>query len=649
MSDKSFNFNKELLHRFVNTAQPYFFPLNVPKSGWKLLVTLLLSILFVIAISHFSLIGIAALIGIFYPTFLIEVAPNFKSFVDNLSSGYLPLISIVFIAVFILFVSINKEHLKPRRFPWLLLLLILFLLFCVTGLNVGLSYIFRFLDTSLNLRNENAFWDFLWVYGWIVLIALPIVASYRFTRLKLARYWREWLTNNFLERYFKNRAFYLLDSNTEDSDIDNPDQRISEDIRNFTSVTLDFLIDSLYAILTVFAFSAILWSISKTLTIGLILYVFLGTLIAIYTGKKMIKIHYNQLKLEADFRYSMVHVRDNSESIAFYKGEEKEVTNVVNKLFRALKNFDLWIIWQSIVDLFQFSYQNLMRFPVYILVAPLYFLEEIDFGTITQAFVAFYQVFGALSIVVSQIERISQFSASVFRLGNFDLMLNSISKNENSYNQIKYHESDKLKIVNLNLVTPNGEKQLVKDLTLDLDSDTNLMIVGESGVGKSSLLRSIAGLWTRGNGDIYKPKITDTMFLPQKPYMLLGTLRDQVCYPGSSSQFSDEDIRNAINLVSMNSIIQEHGLDDTKDWSRVLSVGEQQRLAFARIILNKPSLVILDEGTSALDTENENKVYEILNKNSITYISVGHREGLKRFHKVLLTLLPNSRYSIENI
>ena len=134
--------------------------------------------------------------------------------------------------------------------------------------NPGLSYIFRFLDTSLNLRNDKAFWEFLWVYGWIVLIALPIVASYRFTRLKLARYWREWLTNNFLERYFHNRAFYLLDSNTEDSDIDNPDQRISEDIRNFTTVTLDFLIDTLYAILTVFAFSAILWSISKTLTIG---------------------------------------------------------------------------------------------------------------------------------------------------------------------------------------------------------------------------------------------------------------------------------------------------------------------------------------------------------------------------------------------
>ena len=160
-------------------------------------------------------IGIAFLIGAvntlyLYPTFLLEVAPNFKVFVDNLSSGYLPVLSLALILLFLFFLIINKEHLKPRKFPWILLIVILFLLFCVTGLNVGLSYIFRFLDTSLNLRNDKAFWEFLWVYGWIVLIALPIVASYRFTRLKLARYWREWLTNNFLERYF---VFYKLHQN----------------------------------------------------------------------------------------------------------------------------------------------------------------------------------------------------------------------------------------------------------------------------------------------------------------------------------------------------------------------------------------------------------------------------------------------------
>jgi len=156
-------------------------------------------------------------------------------------------------------------------------------------------------------------------------------------------------------------------------------------------------------------------------------------------------------------------------------------------------------------------------------------------------------------------------------------------------------------------------------------------------------------LWTRGEGEVFKPKTTKTMFLPQKPYMLLGTLRDQVCYPSNSQAFSDNEINDAMKKVSINSLIVDHGFDDIKDWSRVLSVGEQQRLAFVRIILNKPKLIILDEGTSALDANNENNIYEILNSMNINYISVGHREGLKRFHNVLLTLLPNSRYTIESI
>jgi putative ATP-binding cassette transporter len=254
---------------------------------------------------------------------MTDVAPNFKLYVENLKSTNLSIISLSVICISILLFKYNYYYIKDKMKPWLLIIGILILLFCVTGLNVSLSYIFRFLDTSLNVRNENAFWDFLWVYGLIVLIALPIISLYRFTRLKFGRYWREWLTNNFIERYFKNRAYYLLDSNAQNSDIDNPDQRISEDIKNFTMVTLNFLIDILQAILTVTAFSAILWSISKTLTIGLLVYVGLGTWVAIYTGKKMIKIYYDQLRLEADFRYGLIHVRDNSESIAFYSGEKK--------------------------------------------------------------------------------------------------------------------------------------------------------------------------------------------------------------------------------------------------------------------------------------------------------------------------------------
>ena len=531
--------------------------------------------------------------------------------------------------------------------PWLLIIGILILLFCVTGLNVSLSYIFRFLDTSLNVRNENAFWDFLWVYGLIVLIALPIISLYRFTRLKFGRYWREWLTNNFIERYFKNRAYYLLDSNAQNSDIDNPDQRISEDIKNFTMVTLNFLIDILQAILTVTAFSAILWSISKTLTIGLLVYVGLGTWVAIYTGKKMIKIYYDQLRLEADFRYGLIHVRDNSESIAFYSGEKKEIKNILRRLYSALKNYDLWIIWQSIVDLFQFSYSNLMRFPVYLLVAPLYFSGQIDFGTITQAWIAFFQVFGALSIVTNQIESISAFSASIFRLGNFDKTLTSITNSSSNKPCIRYVESSTLEFEKVTVKTPDGLRVLVQDLSFSLKKGDRMMIVGESGIGKSSLLRSVAGLWDFGSGLIKKPSLSKTMFLPQQPYMLLGTLKEQISYPNSKDEFDLEDIDKVLRRVGLEQLVKDHNVNEVKDWTRVLSVGEQQRLAFARVLLNEPEFVILDEGTSALDMENEKNLYKILDELDISYISVGHRKEIKQFHNSILTILPRGTYKLD--
>ena len=647
MANDNFRFNRELLDRFVSIAQPYFFPLNVASSSLKLILLLISAVLFVMSVCYFGIIAIGGIIDFFFPAFMTELAPNFKLYVEDLQSNKLSILSFATIVGTVFIFRFNYIHIKDKLKPWLLIIGILTLLFCVTGLNVSLSYIFRFLDTSLNVRNEAAFWDFLWVYGLIVLVALPVISLYRFTRLKFGRYWREWLTNNFIERYFANRAFYLLDSNAQNSDIDNPDQRISEDIKNFTMVTLSFLIDILQAILTVTAFSAILWSISKTLTIGLLVYVGLGTWVAIYTGKKMIKIYYDQLRLEADFRYGMVHVRDNSESIAFYSGEKKEIKSVLKRLFRALKNYDLWIIWQSIVDLFQFSYSNLMRFPVYLLVAPLYFSGEIDFGTITQAWIAFFQVFGALSIVTNQIESISAFSASVFRLGNFDKTLNKISNDTKNEEVIKYDQSNRLEFDKVTVKTPDNNRELIRDLTLSLSEKDRLIIVGESGVGKSSLLRSVAGLWNFGSGLIKKPNITNTMFLPQQPYMLLGTLREQVCYPNSQDDFDYDEINKALDKVGLSQLTKDHNVNEIKDWTRVLSVGEQQRLAFARILINKPDFVILDEGTSALDSDNEQKLYNILNELGVAYISVGHREEIKQFHNLVLTMLPNGKYSLD--
>lgn len=562
---------------------------------------------------------------------------------------------------------VSRSRLKGRWWQWGMLSVILFLAFLVSGLNVIISYSFRFIDNAFvsfaeakvppgnadaavaqasevaRTAARSEFWQFLGVYGIILLVAIPILISYVYLQNKLALSWREWLTQSFFAEYFKDRSYYELDSNSANTVIDNPDQRMTEDVEAFTTTVLSFLLDILTSLLDLLAFTGILYGISKELTLGLAGYATLGTVLAVIIGTRLIKINFNQLRLEANLRYGMVHMRDNAESIAFYRGEDLERKQVDSRLARAIKNFNLKIIWLAFLGVFQRAYQYFARLVPYAIVAPIFFADNIDYGAIGQATFAFSMVLSALSLITYRIQEISRFAASVSRIGE---LYEHFRRNKEGArgaaeggSTIKTHLSTRFKVNDLTLRTPNGEQTLFEGMALTLEPQEQLLIVGPSGCGKSSMMRALAGLWKNGSGSIERPDNGEILFLPQKPYMLLGTLREQLAYPNMRSNVGDREITEALALVNLEALPERvGGLDSEKDWPTVLSLGEQQRLAFARILLNQPKYVMLDEATSALDVANERRLYELLRSLDILYISVGHRPNLKDYHRKVLEI-----------
>ncbi|WP_448560799.1 ABC transporter ATP-binding protein/permease [Trichothermofontia sp.] len=634
-----FRFDRQLWHRFIEIAQPYFYPTH-RGSTWIFAGLLLVLLVIVVSLTFSLAVGLTLLGKLLFPTFFTDLARGLVTQVDALLNSPIPYVALGALLLSGLVFASQRRKLRQRWLQWGLLGLLLFLSFAVNGMNVILSFVFRFIDNVLVEKNAAAFWQFLWVYAGVLVIAIPVIVLYRYVRLKLGLFWREWLTRDFLDRYFDNRAYYELDSNAANTEVDNPDQRITEDIKSFTGTTLSFLLDILDSILTLISFTAILWSISRPLTGGLVVYALAGTAIAVIAGTRLIRINYDQLRLEADFRYGMVHVRDNAESIAFYRGESLETQQVIRRLIAALRNFDLLIVWQAIIDLFQYAYNYFARLVPYLIVAPLYFAGNADFGTIGQSYFAFSQVLSALSLITNQIQSIASFAASINRLGMLDEELDQPGPAPDSpMHHIETRIAPRIAIAHLTLRTPNSEQTLITNLSLEVADFNRLLVVGASGCGKSSFLRAIAGLWTNGEGVITRPDYQEMLFLPQRPYMLLGNLREQLIYPNLRSHVSDDEIQEALQLVNLEGLPERlGGMDVVKDWPSVLSLGEQQRLAFARILLSQPKYVMLDEATSALDVKNERHLYELLRSLELVYISVGHRPSLLDYHQVVLEL-----------
>lgn len=565
-----------------------------------------------------------------------------------------------------------------------LLLALALLLLGTTALSVTISYAIRDLMTALSEKDIDAFKNSLWTCLGVFIIATPVSTLFDYTRRLLSTFWREWLTKAFLAEYFSNRAYFNIGH---ESDIDNPDQRISQDVASFTSTSLDFLTEILASLIQLVVFIGVLWSISQLLVYLLVGYAALGTIVVVIFGKKLINLNFLQLKREADLRYGLIHVRNNVESIAFFGGEEREKTNIQNRLHQAIQNFRNLITWQKNLAYFTFGYQYLIQVLPIAIMAPLYFADEIKFGVVTQASGVFATVLAALTLIVTKIESLSQFAAGITRLTTFTAALGRSSSpikpisikhpnwgpqaesssqtnnheqptsteqmpstpaNTSSNMQIELVESPTLAFRNVTIYTPNRERILLRDASMELAQGSGMIILGPSGSGKSSILRVFCGLWTTGKGTVCRPPLSEVFFLPQRPYMILGTLRDQLLYPVHRQNVSDQDLANVLKTVNLGDLMDRvGGLDTARPWAEMLSLGEQQRLTFARLVLAKPRYAILDESTSALDENNEYSLYRLLREAGTTYVSVGHRQSLLQFHSSTLELNGNGQWTFQ--
>ena len=553
------------------------------------------------------------------------------------------------------FWSLAKQYWlgEEKKGALALLALLFILLVAYTQLSVLLNQQQGNIISTLSQKEADQFQSTIQTFFIILVIYVPLFAGFRYLQNILGNYWRKWLTHRFLDRYFSQRSFYELGNFN--NDIDNPDQRISEDIKSFTIDSLSFLLALVSSIFQVVAFSVALWLISKTLVYVLILYSLIGNLIVVGVyGRKLVKINFEQIRKEANFRFGLVRIRENSESIAFYQGETQENQNLRRRFGEAFRNYNRLVLWEQIyLGLFTHAYDFFPYVLPAIVVAPQVLSGELPVGKVTEAAGAFAIIFRSLNFIVERFQSLTAFAASVERLSTLEVYLENpkviLDKDVLKCPTITTIQQDKLAIANLTLQTPNYRRTLVSDLSVDLPPGEGLLIMGASGCGKSSLLRAIAGLWDSGTGAIYRPNLSQMLFLPQKPYMILGTLRSQLIYPHDDLEVSEYDLNHALEAVNLGDLAQNSGgFEVEKDWEEVLSLGEQQRLAFARILINQPRYVVLDEATSALDLGNEASLYQHLLNTKTTFVSVGHRTSLIKYHRWLLEMQEGEHWQLQD-
>jgi putative ATP-binding cassette transporter len=532
------------------------------------------------------------------------------------------------------------------------------LLFAVVALNlvtVGLN-------VRLNSWN-NDFYDALQQYDWvefwrqfgifaIIAFSLIVVAVYSlYLRQILHIRWRRWLTDRFLRRWLEDQSYYRMQLHQ--ATTDNPDQRIQDDLDRFATITLALSLGLLSSFVTLVSFVTILWTLSGALTIPLgggvavnipgymvfaaLIYAVGGTLLTRWIGYPLIQLNYDQQRYEADFRFSMVRLRENAENVAFYGGEGRELDTFQNRFGRVVANWWGIIRRRKKLTWFTTSYSQLAIIFPFVVAAPRYFDKAIQLGGLMQISSAFGQVQDSLSFIITSYTEIAEYQAVVQRLWGFSEKMNETAADRRAPQPIEIeYGGNGVEVDSLDLNLPDG-RMLRPDITLMASPGDALLVTGASGLGKSTLLRAIAGLWPFGKGKI---KLSDgrSLFLPQRPYLPLGTLADALAYPRAAAELSRDSLIEALGGVGLPELVDR--LDEDGNWAQRLSIGEQQRLAFARVLLARPEIVFLDEATSALDEAAEASLYRLLRDAPWrpTIVSVGHHSTLRRFHDTVVDL-----------
>ncbi|VBB09112.1 abc transporter [Lucifera butyrica] len=534
------------------------------------------------------------------------------------------------------------------------------LLLVVIALNLGLVYISVLLNVWQGtfyqvLQNYNQA-GFIRAVGnfTLLVVLLIIVRGYQvYTRMLLHIQWRSWLTEKYLADWLRYKTYYRLKL-LANEEADNPDQRISEDVELFVSLTLRLSIDVLQDILTVSSFVVILWNLSGILYLPLgrfhlpvygylvwaaLVYAAIGTYLTIRLGHPLVRLDYDQQRYEADFRFSLVRVRENAESIAFYNGEMQEKKTFLRHFENIVNNYLKIITVRKKLTWLTTTYSHASIIFGVLVASPRYFRNQIHLGQMFQVIDAYNHVQNGFSFVIDSFTRLAQWRAVVNRLNNFLIYMEIARAEASSSYQIEVSRQPRrgLTLKAINVFRPDGYN-LIKNITLTLDSNESLLIIGPSGCGKSTFLRTLAGLWPYANGCIHVPDKKKVLFVPQKSYMPLTRFRDVLTYPGPTQPVEDAVLKKILLTCHLPHLIDR--LEETLDWGQALSLGEQQRVAFVRILLLQPDWLFLDEATSALDENTEKVMYESLPQllPHTSVISVGHRKTLLNYHRNRLEL-----------